>query len=196
MKFSRPTSAPEEESDAELSFRQFVAARWSALQRYAFLLTGDQQAAEDVVQIALEQCWRRWRQIRSESPEAYVRAAVANTAASRRRRRRLPERPLDDLLHPPVAPGDHAESQAVRSGLWLALADLPPRRRTVVVLRIWEDRSVAETAQILGISTGAVKSQLSKAMVQLRSHPQIRGLSNQPDAPLTASATPRPEVSR
>jgi RNA polymerase sigma-70 factor (sigma-E family) len=196
MKFTRSTKPPDDESDAELSFRRFVTARWAALQRYAFLLTGDQHTAEDVVQIALEKCWRRWRQIEAESPEAYVRAAIANTAASRGRRRRLPERPLDDLLHPPVAPGDHAESQAVRSGLWAALADLPPRRRTVVVLRIWEDRSIAETAHILGLSTGAVKSQLSKAMVQLRNHPEIRALSDRPDAPLTASAAPRPEVSR
>ena len=158
------------EESAEVSFRRFVAARWAALQRYAYLLTGDQQTAEDVVQTALEKCWRRWRQIRADSPEAYVRAAVANTAASRRRRRRVPESPLDDVLHPPIAPGDHAESHALRSGLWPALADLPPRRRAVVVLRVWEDCSVADTAQILGISTGAVKSQLSKAMTQLRQH--------------------------
>jgi len=196
-----PTEGPSEamflergEESAEVSFRRFVAARWAALQRYAYLLTGDQQTAEDVVQTALEKCWRRWRQIRSDSPEAYVRAAVANTAASRRRRRRVAESPLDDVQHPPIAPGDHAEAHAVRSGLWPALADLPPRRRAVVVLRVWEDRSVVETAQILGISTGAVKSQLSKAMTQLRSHPQIREAAGLPADELTSSH--RPEVAR
>jgi RNA polymerase sigma-70 factor (sigma-E family) len=189
------------EEPVEVSFRRFVAARWSALQRYAYLLTGDQQTAEDVVQVALEKCWRRWRQIRSDSPEAYVRAAVANTAASRRRRRPVQESPLDDV-HPPTAPGDHAETHALRSGLWPALAGLPPRRRAVVVLRVWEDRSVAETAQILGISSGAVKSQLSKAMTQLRSHPQVREAAGLPaqerdraEAP-DPTRTPRPEVSR
>jgi len=186
---------------AEVSFRRFVATRWSALQRYAFLLTGDQQTAEDVVQVALEKCWRRWRQIRADSPEAYVRAAVANTAASRRRRRRVPESPLEDLRRSPAAPGDHTETQALRSGLWSALAGLPPRQRAVVVLRIWEDRSVTETAQVLGISTGAVKSQLSKAMARLRRDPQVRdtaGLSPPSDRS-DRSAAPtrtRPEVSR
>jgi RNA polymerase sigma-70 factor (sigma-E family) len=197
-----PAESAEEpvEESAEVGFRRFVAARWSALQRYAYLLTGDQQIAEDVVQTALEKCWRRWRLIHNDSPEAYVRAAVANTAASRRRRRRIAESPLDDVLHPPVAPGDHAESQALRSGLWAALAGLPPRRRAVVVLRVWEDRSVAETAQMLGISAGAVKSQLSKAMVELRRHPQVRevvGLLPQVPGPTAPEPSPhtRPELS-
>jgi RNA polymerase sigma-70 factor (sigma-E family) len=189
----RVEGAPESIETAELNFRRFVAARWPALQRYAYLLTGNQQTAEDVVQIALEKCWRRWGQIRSDSPEAYVRAAVANTAASRRRLRRVAESPLDDVHQPPIAPGDHAEAHALRSGLWPALADLPPRRRAVVVLRVWEDRSVAETAQVLGISTGAVKSQLSKAMTQLRSHPQVREAAGLPTDPASA---PRPEVLR
>ncbi len=189
----RPFAEHAEES-AEVSFRRFVAARWAALQRYAYLLTGDQQTAEDVVQMALEKCWRRWRQIRSDSPEAYVRAAVANTAASRRRRRRVPESSLDDVRYALIAPGDHAEAHALRSELWPALADLPPRRRAVVVLRVWEDRSVAETAQVLGISAGAVKSQLSKAMTQLRTHPQIREAAGLPADGLTSTA--RPEVIR
>ena len=162
-----------EAQDAEIGFRQFVAARWNALQRYAFILTGDQQIAEDVVQAALEKCWRRWDKIQNDSPEGYVRAAVANTAASRRRRRTVPETSLDSLVVPPAAPGDHAETHALRSGLWAALRDLPPRQRTIVVLRLWEDRSVEETARVLGISTGAVKSQLSKGIAQLRQHPQV-----------------------
>ncbi len=60
--------------------------------------------------------------------------------------------------------------------MWAALRDLPPRQRTIVVLRLWEDKSVEETSQLLGISSGAVKSQLSKAIAQLRKHPEIRGL--------------------
>jgi RNA polymerase sigma-70 factor (sigma-E family) len=171
---SGATARALDEESAEIGFRRFVAARWNALQRYAFILTGDQQIAEDVVQAALEKCWRRWDKIRNDSPESYVRAAVANTAASRRRRRTLPETSLDSLMVAPATPGDHAETQALRSGLWAALRDLPPRQRTVVVLRLWEDRSVEETARILGISSGAVKSQLSKGVVQLRQHPQVR----------------------
>lgn len=168
-----PTQALDDE-DAEVSFRRFVANRWGALQRYAFVLTGDHQIAEDVVQVALEKCWRRWAKIRTDSPESYVRAAVANTAASRRRRRTVPETSLDAIVRPPVDGHDHAEIHALRSGLWAGLNDLPPRQRTVVVLRLWEDRSVEETASILGITSGAVKSQLSKAVAQLRQHPQVR----------------------
>ncbi|MBT0769742.1 SigE family RNA polymerase sigma factor [Kineosporia sp. J2-2] len=160
----------------DVAFRRFVAARWGALHRYAVILTGDHQLAEDVVQAALEKCWRRWDRILNDSPESYVRAAVANTAASRRRRRTVPEISLDSLLVAPAAPGDHAETHALRSGLWAALYDLPPRQRTVVVLRLWEDRSVEETAQVLGISTGAVKSQLSKALGHLRKHPQVNDI--------------------
>ena len=163
-----------DEDSAEVSFRRFVAARWSALQRYAFILTGDHQIAEDVVQVALEKCWRRWSKIRADSPESYVRAAVANTAASHHRRRSLPETSLDAILVQPASGHDHAETHALRSGLWAGLNDLPPRQRTIVVLRLWEDRSVEETARILGITGGAVKSQLSKAVTQLRRHPQVQ----------------------
>jgi RNA polymerase sigma-70 factor (sigma-E family) len=171
---SGATARARDEESAEIGFRRFVGARWNALQRYAFILTGDQQIAEDVVQAALEKCWRRWDKIQNDSPEAYVRAAVANTAASRHRRRTVPETSLDSLVVPPAAPGDHAETHALRSGLWSALQDLAPRQRTVVVLRLWEDRSVDDTARVLGISTGAVKSQLSKGIAQLRRHPQVR----------------------
>ncbi len=176
LREGRAQTQERDQEPAEVSFRRFVGARWSVLHRYAFLLTGDHQIAEDVVQVALEKCWRRWDKIRGESPEGYVRAAVANTAASRRRRKTHPETSLDSLLSPPAAPGDHAESQALRAGLWAALRDLPPRQRTIVVLRLWEDKSVEETSQLLGISSGAVKSQLSKAIAQLRKHPEIRGL--------------------
>jgi len=174
---SPPARSPED------GFRSFVAARWVALTRYAFLLTGDHQAAEDVVQTALEKCWPRWGQIAGGSPEAYVRVAIARTAISRGRRRRHHESSFEDLRarSPEVvaalaAPGDVAEEQALRIGLWLALAELPPRRRAVVVLRLLEDRSEGQTAKALGISAGAVKSQLSKGLAQLRRSPHAREL--------------------
>ena len=160
----------------DVDFRLFVATRWQALNRYAYLLTGETYAAEDVVQAALERCWRRWDRITGDSPEAYVRTAIAHQAASRRRRGRLSETRLGDSFAA-AAGSDHADSHALRSGLWQAMADLPPRQRAVVVLRVWEDRSEADTARVLGISAGAVKSQLSKAMAKLRAHPQVRDLA-------------------
>jgi RNA polymerase sigma-70 factor (sigma-E family) len=175
---------------SEIEFRRFVSARWPALQRYAYLLTGDHHSAEDVVQTALEKCWARWDRIQAASPESYVRAAVANTAASRRRRIRFLETPFTEKTPEPPAPGDLAQSHADRSGLWGALADLSPRRRAIVVLRIWEDRPEAEVARILGISLGAVRSQLSTAMRQLRQHPQIRTAAGRPDLLADPRANP------
>jgi DNA-directed RNA polymerase specialized sigma24 family protein len=69
-------------------FRGFVSARWPELVRYAYLLVGDPHHAEDLVQIALERTWRRWREASVERPESYVRTAIARQAVSRHRRLR------------------------------------------------------------------------------------------------------------
>ena len=70
-------------------FRAFVDARWPALVRFAWSLTGDRGHAEDVVQAVLVRTWRRWGRIRLDGAEAYVRAAVVHEVVSRARRRRV-----------------------------------------------------------------------------------------------------------
>jgi DNA-directed RNA polymerase specialized sigma24 family protein len=82
--------------DAEAEgFAQFVEARQRALQRTAWLLTGDWAAAEDLVQTALVRSWPRWERIRRrDDPEIYVRRAMVNTWASWRRRRWWASGPL------------------------------------------------------------------------------------------------------
>jgi RNA polymerase sigma-70 factor (sigma-E family) len=188
--------------DPEAEFREFVAARWTALARYAYLFTGDHGHAEDLVQQALEQCWRRWRKVRINAPEAYVRASIAHAAAARWRRRRVLETSWDAVtdrageLRGGGTPSssDPGTSHAERSQLWLALAELPPRMRAVVVLRIWEDLSEAQTARVLGCSVGTVKSQLSRALTRLRAEGAAHGLivatptANQ-SVPTTANQT-------
>jgi RNA polymerase sigma-70 factor (sigma-E family) len=147
-------------------FRAFVDARWPALVRYAYALTGDRGHAEDVVQVALERSWRHWRRIRADKAEAYVRTVIARQAISRWRARRVTEVPLDHGDPPPEAGPE--ETYAVHDVLWRELAGLPTRMRAVVVLRFVEDLTEEQTARTLGCSVGTVKSQTARAMARLR----------------------------
>jgi RNA polymerase sigma-70 factor (sigma-E family) len=160
-------------------FRDFVDARWQPLVRFAWTLVGDRGHAEDLVQVALERTWRRWRQIRGDDAEPYVRAAIVNLAISRSRRRRFRESSLDELMgggRTPAGPMDPAESSVVRQAVWVELQQLPPRMRAVIVLRFLEDLSEAQTAALLGCSAGTVKSQTSRAMARLRERAVLRDL--------------------
>jgi RNA polymerase sigma-70 factor (sigma-E family) len=152
--------------ERDARFREFVEARWPALVRFGYVLTGDAGHAEDLVQHALERCWRRWGRIEADSPERYVKAAMANLSASRWRRRRFDEVELADGHALPVGGGE--ESHAVRDLVWREIQLLPPRMRAVLVLRWLEDMTEAETAAALGCSVGSVKSQASRAMARLR----------------------------
>ena len=146
-------------------FSVFVAARSAALLRTAFLLTGDWAAAEDLLQASLAKSWRSWSRV-SDRPESYVRAVLANTYVSWRRRRWHGEMPTSELPEVPVR--DRTGEVDEREALWLALRRLPRRQRAVVVLRYYDDLTEADTAVMLGISVGTVKSQGSKALAALR----------------------------
>jgi RNA polymerase sigma-70 factor (sigma-E family) len=166
-------------------FRAFVLARWPGLVRYAYLLVGDAQHAEDLVQIALERTWRRWREASVERPERYVRTAIARQAVSRHRwlRRRVREDPFSEHAFELPARADlDIEAYVLRELVWQELGQLPPRMRAVVVLRIWEDLGENETAQILGCSVGAVKSQLSRGLARLRERTALRDAAGIPAA--------------
>src|SRR5687767_5066720 len=145
---------------SEHDFRAFVELRWTALVRFGYLLTGDWGAAEDLTQVALERTWRRWRHVRDERPEHYVKAAMANQMRSRWRLRRPEPTTVAEVVEREPVEG-HGDRHALRDALWTELLRLPPRMRAVVVLRVWEDLSEAETAHLLGMSTGSVKSQMS-----------------------------------
>ncbi|HEY1176383.1 MAG TPA: SigE family RNA polymerase sigma factor [Phytomonospora sp.] len=158
-------------------FEEFVRTRTPALMRTAFLLTGDQHLAEDLVQSALARAHRAWSRIREEqNAEAYTRKIMYHLQVSWWRRKRLKEQHADVLPEPPVT-GDSAEDSVRRIAVWEALARLTPRQRAVLVLRFYEDRSVVETAELLSCSEGAVKSQTSKALNLLRTKvPELREL--------------------
>ncbi len=142
-------------------FDSFVLTRSHALLRTAYFLVQDEGRAEDLLQTALTKAWFAWRRI--EDPEAYVRRIMVTTSASWWRRRWTAETPSEKL---PESAGraDQADDQ----DLWLAIGRLPARQRAVVVLRYLEDRTEAETADLLGCTVGTVKSQCSKALAKLR----------------------------
>jgi len=154
------------------TFEEFVASRGRDLWRTAWLLTGDSHKAEDLVQTTLAKCWGRWPSIaRDGSPEAYVRRAMLNTYTDWWRRRWNGERPTE--LLPESATRDDASVDARRDTI-AALARLPRGQRAVLVLRFYEDLTEAQTAEVLGISVGTVKSQTSRALSALRSSPILQ----------------------
>ncbi|CAM5602655.1 MULTISPECIES: SigE family RNA polymerase sigma factor [Streptomyces] len=158
-------------------FQAFVIGRWPRLMRTAFLLTGEQHAAEDLVQSTLEQVYVAWRKVGSaDEPEAYVRRVMIN-AHARRHRRRLREflAPKDDsgLAHEQPDTGDRIAQADDRNALLTALAELPARQREAVVLRYWEDLTETQTAEAMGCSVGAVKSNAAKGIAKLRAIPGL-----------------------
>ena len=146
-------------------FAEFVHAVWPGLYRTAYLMLGDHQLAEDLVQTSLAKTYVSWRKVKDPAAApAYARVVLANTAASWFRRRGWRnERPTEVL---PDSGVDHDPS--TRTTLVAALATLAPRQRAVVVLRYYDDLSVREVAHALGISEGTVKSQTSDALARLR----------------------------
>lgn len=154
-------------ADDRDDFTAFVRERSPNLMRVAFLLTGDRGLAEDLLQTSLEKTSRHWHKIREpDAAYAYVQRAMVNTHISWRRRRTVPEVLLEDLPDRAPDPGPHPPA---RSGAALAaLAGLPPRMRTVIVLRFYEGLSEADTAAAMGSSLGSVKSQASRGLARLR----------------------------
>ena len=152
--------------DREVELREFVSARCAALSRAAYLLTGDHQAAEDLVQETYVVLVRRWQKSGTVDREAYVRKIMYSRIVDGWRRRRLWELPW---ASPPDAPGgDEAGASTDRLTLEAALARLAPRQRAVLVLRFYEDLTEVQAAAALDISPNTVKSQTRVALQRLR----------------------------
>ena len=153
--------APMADEDA---FNDFVEARKPALTRAAFLLTHDHQLAEDLVQTALFKAARAWDRIEGE-PEPYVRRILNTENISRWRRRRHLLEAYAPGFDAPAAAGPDPD---VHVSLERALGRLTVRQRTVIVLRYYEDLTETETARMLGIGVGTVKSIHRQAIGRLR----------------------------
>jgi DNA-directed RNA polymerase specialized sigma24 family protein len=126
------------DADAKREFREFVAARSTALFRSAYLLTGQREAAEDLLQGALAKVARRWSRIRLD-PEPYTRRVLYHDQVSRWRLRSWRREAAYGELPDAAAPGDHAATTDLRLALAGALSRLTARQRAVVVLRYVED---------------------------------------------------------
>jgi RNA polymerase sigma-70 factor (sigma-E family) len=158
---------------ARVRFDDYVATRGAALQRTAFLLTGDWMLAEDLLQTALARVYPRWDRIVRDDPEAYLRKVIVNTWSSWWRRKWRREQVFADV--PEREAPDEYGAVDRRAAVQRALAGLPPRQRAVVVLRFHEDMTEAQVAHVLGVSVGTVKSQTSKALARLRADAALTG---------------------
>ena len=157
--------------DAE--FREFMHARWPAMVRLAYGLTGDQGHAEDVAQAAFARAYASWPRVRrSGDPDAYVRQIVINENRNRFRKRRVAERLTETALID-VPWTDATRESDERSALIAALQRLGPRQRAVIVLRYWLDLTEQETAAALNCSVGTVKSQASRGLATLRDSTEL-----------------------
>lgn len=153
-------------AQTQQEFLDFVEAATPALFRVAYALTGQQHAAEDLLQTALERVVRSWRRI--DDPSAYAKTVMYHEYVAWWRRWRRREQPV---AVPPErsGAGDTAREVALRQALHAALRQLGPRQRAVLVLRYLEDRSEQEVAALLGCSSKTVSSQASRALARLRS---------------------------
>jgi RNA polymerase sigma-70 factor (sigma-E family) len=154
-------------SDDE-GFRRFVVGFSPTLLRAAFLLLRDRGAAEDALQSTLLRTYRRWRRARV-APEAYSQKVLVNVCRDywRYQRRHPVTESLDEVeLREPVT--ETWARVEERQALEQLLGELTPQQREVVVLRFYLDLSVAETAELLGIAEGTVKSAAHRGLAQLR----------------------------
>ncbi|CUR59167.1 putative RNA polymerase sigma-E factor [metagenome] len=141
----------------EDEFSDFVRAHSATLFRTAYLMTGDYQRAEDLLQTTLVRVYQRWTRVAAmDRPVGYARKVLVSQASSWWRRRSSHESPLE-LLDGPVS-GGQLEEVPEHERVWQAVLSLPPRQRAVTVLRYYEDLSEAEIAETLSMAPGTVKS--------------------------------------
>ena len=148
----------------EAAFRDYVSTRMERLRRTAFLYCRNWHTADDLVATTLVKLYLHWQRAqRAGSLDAYVHGILAHAWLDERRRPWRREQSVSEL--PELT---QAASFASDRDLLALLADLPPRRRACVVLRFYCDMSVEQTAEILGISPGTVKSQTARGLDKLR----------------------------
>ncbi len=151
-------------------FAEFALARSGALHRAAYLMVGDSQLAQDLVQEALTRTYVAWPRLRDKAnAEAYCRKAITTTAISWFRRKGWHnERPTEHLPEDTRGLAGPETWVAEQDAVWQAVRQLPPRQRAALVLRFYADLTEVQTAEAMGCAVGTVKSQVSAALGKLR----------------------------
>ncbi|MFY9913909.1 MAG: SigE family RNA polymerase sigma factor [Nocardioidaceae bacterium] len=158
--------------DDDEQYSAYVSARWTRLVHAAMLLGCSFHEAEDLVQSTFVKCYVAWDKVlKADDRDAYVYRMLMNTYTSSRRRFWGRERPSKVLPEPSA--GDASGSVELADSVRRALAGLGEPARAVVVLRFFADLTERQTATVLGIPSGTVKSRLSRAMEQLSHDPHL-----------------------
>lgn len=153
---------------AEVGFAAFVREHTPALVRTAYLLTGNADAAEELVQDTLVRLYPKWDRVQeADVPLAYVRRSLANAHINHRRRASRREFAYADV---PEHRDDHDTVAQLddRDAIWAGLRTLPERQRVALVLRYFEDLGDDDTAAALGCRPGTVRSLVSRGLATLR----------------------------
>jgi RNA polymerase sigma-70 factor (sigma-E family) len=158
-------------------YTAFVVARYRSLVRAAVLLGCRQEDAEDAAQNALARCYVAWPRIRTaDDPDAYVYRILVNGVFRGWRRKWRGEVPHGEVPERP-ADSDPALVVPVRESVRASLARLSSQHRQVVVLRYFADLTERQTAAVLGIAPGTVKSRASRAIALLAKDPLLASLA-------------------
>jgi len=154
-------------ADRDAVFAAFMSEATPSLMRTAYLLTGSTDTAAELVQATLVKAYAAWPSIRPETALAYTRRILVNQRTDGWRRTRH-EVAVADV---PDRPRPEDGTELLRHDVVRLLRTLPEQQRKVVVLRYYQDLSEASTAEMLGISVGAVKSAASRGLAALRALP-------------------------
>ncbi len=150
-------------------FADHYRAEASACLGLAYVLCGNRSLAEEVVADAFARSWPAFRAGRIDDVRPYLRRTVVNTLNGRFRRRVLERRHAARIgAEPEPVETGGADQVNDQAWLWPALLELPPTQRAVLVLRFLEDRSEQQTADLLGIRVGTVKSRSARGLARLQ----------------------------
>ncbi len=171
---------PDARRDTMAEFAEFFENQRRRALRLAYVMCGDAGNAEEVVAESFARMYPAWQEGRIEEPVAYLRRTIANQVRGGWRHKDV-ERRYEARLQVMWASGAPPMDDALvaRDAVAVAMASLPPKQRAVIALRYLEDLSEAETASILDVSVGTVKSHASRGLERLRA---VLAGSNDEDA--------------
>jgi len=156
-------------ADTAADFDGWVTARVPGFVRFAYLITGNREAAEDAVQTALTTACAKWSRVGSMGDrDAYVRRMIVNAHVSWWRRFSRRESPVDDVRRSTSVTDDPAHAVTHADAVWRLCGSLPARQRASVVLKFYEDLSYPEIAALLECPEATVRSHIRRALATLR----------------------------